>query len=106
VLRVLRVPVPAPLPALTPVLPELLAAEAPARRVGTLRAVSGTIDGGSTMAIMGESGSGKTTLLHILAGQRLPTSGDVLLDDAPLDAGCKRYIGMVPQVSFAHILSL
>ena len=104
----LRVPVPAPSPAPTPVLPELLAAEAPARarRVATLRAVSGTIDGGSTMAIMGESGSGKTTLLQILAGQRLPTSGDVLLDDAPLDAGCKRYIGMVPQVSFTHILSL
>ena len=49
------------------------------------------------MAIMGASGSGKTTLLQILAGQRIQTSGEVLLDEAKLDAGCKRYIGMVPQ---------
>ena len=57
------------------------------------------------MAIMGESGSGKTTLLQILAGQRLPTSGNVLLENAPLDAGCKRYIGMVPQDDVLHSTS-
>lgn len=46
---------------------------------------------------MGESGSGKTTLLQILAGQKLPSSGEVTLNGDLMDAAAKRYIGMVPQ---------
>ena len=54
--------------------------------------VSGTVDGGSVMAIMGASGSGKTTLLQILAGQRIQLSGEV----RPLT--CSKY-------AFGHAIS-
>jgi cobalt/nickel transport system ATP-binding protein len=36
------------------------------------------------LAILGANGSGKTTLLRCLAGSLVPTSGHVLLDDAPI----------------------
>ena len=35
---------------------------------------------GETVSVMGISGSGKTTMLKIIAGLRLPTSGQVIID--------------------------
>jgi putative ABC transport system ATP-binding protein len=49
-----------------------------------LRDVSFEIPDGAFVAIVGPSGSGKTTLLGLLAGLDTPTSGEVLLDGAPL----------------------
>ena len=60
-----------------------------------LHDLCGSIAAGHVNAIMGESGSGKTTLLQILAGQKLPTSGEVSLNGESIDASAKRYIGMV-----------
>ena len=62
-----------------------------------LHDLCGQIAPGHVTAIMGESGSGKTTLLQILAGQKLPSSGEVTLNGDLMDAAAKRYIGMVPQ---------
>jgi NitT/TauT family transport system ATP-binding protein len=39
---------------------------------------------GEAWAVLGPSGCGKTTLLYLLAGLRLPTSGQVLIDSQPL----------------------
>jgi ABC-type nitrate/sulfonate/bicarbonate transport system ATPase subunit len=39
---------------------------------------------GEAWAVLGPSGCGKTTLLYLLAGLRLPTFGQVLIDGQPL----------------------
>jgi putative spermidine/putrescine transport system ATP-binding protein len=54
---------------------------------------------GEFLTLLGPSGSGKTTTLMLLAGFETPTSGEILLDGAPLSRvpPHKRNIGMVFQ---------
>lgn len=40
---------------------------------------------GETWSVLGPSGCGKTTLLYLLAGLRLPTAGQLLVDGEPLN---------------------
>ncbi len=40
---------------------------------------------GETIALVGSSGSGKTSLVHLLPRFYLPTSGQIFLDDVPLN---------------------
>lgn len=56
-----------------------------------VRNVSCRFETGKLYAIMGASGSGKTTLLSAMAGLRLPTSGEITIDDMPLSTAdrCK-----------------
>jgi ATP-binding cassette subfamily B protein len=46
--------------------------------------VSLTLPSGSVVAVVGENGAGKTTLVKLLAKMYEPTSGSILVDDAPL----------------------
>jgi putative ABC transport system ATP-binding protein len=52
--------------------------------VQALADVSLTVDAGELVAVMGPSGSGKSTLLTISGSLEEPTSGQVLIDGAPL----------------------
>lgn len=51
---------------------------------------------GETSAVLGGSGCGKSTLLSVAAGLKKPSSGGVLLDGEPLEAGDSR-IGLILQ---------
>jgi len=46
--------------------------------------VSLMLPAGSVVALVGENGAGKTTLVKLLAKMYEPTSGSILIDDAPL----------------------
>jgi ABC-type multidrug transport system fused ATPase/permease subunit len=41
---------------------------------------------GSTVAVVGENGAGKTTIAKLLTGMYQPTSGQILIDDLPLQS--------------------
>lgn len=45
-----------------------------------LRGLSTSLDEGEKVAIVGPNGAGKSTLLHLIAGFRMPFSGEVLID--------------------------
>ena len=55
-----------------------------ASRVDALRGVNLAVEPGGMVAVMGPSGSGKSTLLTIAGSLEEPSSGEVLIDGAPL----------------------
>ncbi|OYU35175.1 ABC transporter ATP-binding protein [Novosphingobium sp. PASSN1] len=58
---------------------------------------------GEVIGLVGPSGSGKTSLLDIMLGLMPPSTGRVLLDGAPAEAGISgwgRQVGYVPQDVF------
>ena len=50
--------------------------------VAALQNVNVKVASGERRAVIGPNGAGKTTLFDVITGQRRPTSGRVLLDDA------------------------
>ena len=50
-----------------------------------VRQVSFGLYRGAVVALVGESGSGKSTVARLLAGQEALTSGEIMLDGAPMD---------------------
>jgi len=78
----------------------------------TLRAVndvSFTLEPGRTIALVGESGSGKSTVARMISQLETPTSGEILLDGAPIGrhgralAGYRHQVQMVFQDPFASL---
>lgn len=72
-----------------------------------LRHVSGYVQSGEMLAVLGPSGAGKTTLLDILAQRKSAdtgrTSGTILLDGAPVDGADFRHrTGYVQQDDLMH----
>ena len=66
------------------------------------RSISIHLSRGEIVAILGENGAGKTTLMNILFGLYRPTSGQILIDGAPVQldsprAAIARGLGMVHQ---------
>ncbi|KAI0911770.1 ABC transporter PeaB1 [Ustulina deusta] len=64
-----------------------------------LDGLSGSVEPGELVALMGASGAGKTTLLNTLAG-RIDfgsLSGDIFLDGGSLPKSFRRYMGYVQQ---------
>ena len=63
--------------------------------------VSVGIKQGSVTAILGPNGAGKTTLLKLALGRLKPHSGQVLIEDQPLESYSRRelgrWMGLVPQ---------
>jgi NitT/TauT family transport system ATP-binding protein len=54
------------------------------RRVTALHGISFEIHSGELMVLVGPSGCGKSTLLDLVAGLGRPTSGQILVDGAPV----------------------
>lgn len=62
----------------------------PARRVRAVDGVTLWVRTGNTLGVVGESGCGKTTMLRAIAGLAPRTSGDLVLNAAPLEASVQR----------------
>lgn len=66
---------------------------------GALKEVSGTIHGGSKLALIGDNGAGKSTLLQVIARLVDPTKGKVLIDGQDISscnpASVRQEIGIV-----------
>lgn len=65
-----------------------------------IRQLSMSIPLGSSVGIVGPSGAGKSTLIDLLLGLSQPTTGDIALDEEPLQAVLRQWrgrVGYVPQ---------
>lgn len=73
----------------------------PGREAPALDGFSLVLKANSTTGIVGRSGAGKTTALDVLLGLLRPASGELLIDDRPIDPTqlerWQRVIGYVPQ---------
>jgi putative ABC transport system ATP-binding protein len=58
--------------------------QTPAGSFTALRGIDLTVQQGEFVAVVGKSGSGKSTLLNLVAGIDRPTSGEVIVNGAPI----------------------
>ena len=74
----------------------------PARpEITVLKGVHFTLNEGEKLAIVGASGAGKSTIIQLILGFYKPQSGQLLLDNKPIQewdiTDLRRQIGLVPQ---------
>lgn len=62
-----------------------------------LRGLDLNVQPGQTYGLLGSNGAGKTTAMNIITGLLAQDTGRVTLDGAPLDAGARGMVGVVPQ---------
>jgi len=76
-------------------------ASAPGRKTPILKGVSTAVETGTVTVVLGPSGSGKSTLARTMVGIWPDVSGEVLLDDLPIEgwdrAELGPYLGYLPQ---------
>jgi len=69
-----------------------------------VKEVSFTITSGTVTAILGPNGAGKSTLMNLLLGLQKPESGNIHLEDLPLNKYSRRelsqWMGLVPQSEY------
>jgi NitT/TauT family transport system ATP-binding protein len=65
-----------------------------------LQDISLDMEEGEFTSFLGPSGCGKTTLLSIIAGLFPPTSGNIILEDKPIQGGRERSIGYMLQQDY------
>ncbi|WP_091866542.1 ABC transporter ATP-binding protein [Pricia antarctica] len=72
--------------------------------ITALKNLSFTIEAGETVAILGKTGSGKSTILDLVARLYDVTSGEILIDDIPIQQlnidSLRKAVGAVPQDAF------
>lgn len=72
--------------------------------ITALKNLSFTINEGETVAIIGKTGSGKSTILDLIARLYDASSGEILIDDVPIQRlnldSLRAAIGAVPQDAF------
>lgn len=72
--------------------------------IEALKNLSFTIQKGQTLGIIGKTGAGKSTLLELLGRLYTPTSGEIFIDDIPLNnikiKSLRFNTGYVPQDAF------
>lgn len=66
-----------------------------------LRGINMTVPSGQVTVVVGPNGAGKSSLLKVLCGELVPSTGTVLLNDAPLaswdDAARAQQLAVLPQ---------
>jgi cobalt/nickel transport system ATP-binding protein len=66
-----------------------------------LEDISFALEEGEKLAVVGPNGAGKSTLLHLVAGFRMPFSGDVIINGIPLKEpnadSLRRHVGLLFQ---------
>lgn len=66
-----------------------------------LKGVDLEIDGSGVFAVLGPNGSGKTTIIKSILGMVLPDSGQILIDNKPIDKqwAYRKHIDYLPQIA-------
>lgn len=69
-----------------------------------LAGITGEIERGRTVGLLGENGEGKTTLFRVLLDILAPDSGSALILNRPADGSgrIRRYVGYVPERPVFH----
>ncbi|WP_224489519.1 ABC transporter ATP-binding protein [Robertkochia flava] len=72
--------------------------------ITALKNISFKIESGETLAIIGKTGAGKSTILELIARLYDVTSGEIRIDDQPIETfnleSLRKNIGAVPQDAF------
>ncbi len=73
----------------------------PTARDASLKGISFSVRHGETIGILGETGSGKSTMAQLIPALYKPTSGELRIDDRPMDnydvLNLRKQIGIVTQ---------